>query len=100
MFQEAPLYVHATDSYIEHFFALRPIDLLFMAVKAEVFDRHLLRNIMGEWERRDLQVLIIQLLCDDEGLYVMDVGLTQCFSSYTQKCLQIGSYASFETHRD
>ena len=62
MFQEAPLYIHETDSYT----LLRPADLLFTVVKAEVFGRWLLRNIMGEWERRNLQACIIQLLSDDE----------------------------------
>ena len=70
-----------------------------MAIKAGVFDKKQFMSVMNGMDKKDLQILLIQLLSDREGLYVMDISLTQCFNSYSQKYLELGTYKNFDSHR-
>jgi hypothetical protein len=51
-------------------------------------------------DKKDIQILLIQLLSDREGLYLMDTSLSQCLNSYSQKCLYLGTYKNFDSHRE
>lgn len=56
--------INATDVYIEYFFIYRPIDLAFMAIEAQVFDSDFLCNILSKFDRKEVQGMLLQLLCD------------------------------------
>jgi hypothetical protein len=72
VYAEPGLFLHATDLYLEYFFIHRPIDLVFMAVSAGAYGADLLCRIMASFSRKELQGLLLQLLCDNEAVYLKD----------------------------
>lgn len=56
--------INATDVYIEYFFIYRPIDLAFMAIEAQVFDSDFLCKILSKFDKKEVQGMLLQLLCD------------------------------------
>jgi hypothetical protein len=71
-----------------------------MLIKAGVFEKNLFMNVMNGMDKKDIQILLIQLLSDREGLYLMDTSLSQCLNSYSQKCLYLGTSKNFDSHRE
>lgn len=85
MYSQPQIYVHSTDLYLEYFYFLRPVDILFSTLVVGITDEVLIHKILCEFTKTELHLLFIQILCDREGLYVRDLDFLQVLTAFANR---------------